>query len=61
MKDMPFWLASGPDMTGTAAGIGTASAVGRRGRRQRKAEVFMVVTKVSRRLERAWLERWGGG
>lgn len=45
MKEMPFWLARGPKMTGTAAGNGAARAAGRRGRRQRKVEVFMVVTK----------------
>ena len=45
MKEMPFWLASGPEMTGTAAGNGAARVAGRRGRRQRKVEVFMVATK----------------
>lgn len=46
MKEMPFWLARGPEMTGTAAGNGAARAAGRRGRRQRKVEVFMVAKKM---------------
>ena len=51
MKEMPFWLASGPDMTATAAGIGAARAAGSRGKRQRKVEVFMVVMSILRRKE----------
>ena len=45
MKEMPFWLASGPDLTGTVTGVGAARAAGRRERRERNVEVFMVVTK----------------
>lgn len=49
MKEMPFWLASGPNATGTATGIGTASAAGREERRGRKAEAFIVLGKTSPR------------
>ena len=45
MKEMPSWLARGPEMTATAAGNGAARIAGRRGRRQRKVEVFMVAKK----------------
>ncbi len=48
MKEMPSWLTSGPDLTETAAGIGAARAAGRRGRRQRKEEAFMMMTSISR-------------
>lgn len=59
MKEMPFWLASGPDMTGTAAGIGAARIAGRRERRERKVDVFMVVTEACQRLECVCLKGCG--
>ena len=51
MKEMPFWLASGPDMTAAAAGIGAARAAGRREKRQMKVEAFMVIMNILRRKE----------
>lgn len=50
MKEIPFWLASGPDMTGTAAGIGAARVAERRGMRARKVEVFIAVLEARGRL-----------
>ena len=51
MKEIPLWLASGPLATGTTAGVGAARAVGRRGRRLRKIEAFMVMMGMLRRIE----------
>ena len=45
MKEMPFCLASGPTMTGTATGVGAARAAGRRERRWRMAEILIVIVK----------------
>ncbi len=56
MKEMPFWLTSGPDLTETAAGIGAARAAGRRGRKQRKGEAFMMAMRISRRNESLLIE-----
>ena len=44
MKEMPFWLASGPDMMGTMTGVGAARAAGSRERREKKVESLIVVT-----------------
>ena len=56
MKEMPFWLTSGPDVTETAAGIGAARAAGRRGRRQRKEEAFMMATRILSRIRGLLIE-----
>ena len=48
MKEMPFWLRSGPDMTGTATGIGAAREIVKRERKERRAEVFMKVARANR-------------
>lgn len=60
MKEMPFWLARGPDMMGTVTGVGAARAAGSRERRERKVDIFIVVTtRMLRKTQSRFIEELG--